>query len=211
MSIQAIISSIALFLSGFLLPVLLRWHNWPRMRITRFSLGLAALGSTAVSVIAIYTFLNGPVAPDPLFTPPSSSEWLPPLSFTLYIDNLAAFFLLLIGVLSIGVCLYSVAYLEDKSDSVSIAAVYNLFVLFGALFIMSDNTFYHIVFLELTSLAFGFLILHKQREQPDAKKYHHSIKIYLIVNHMGGLLLLVAILIAFCESLLASFIGGRRR
>ena len=60
---------------------------------------------------------------------------------------LGAVFLLLIGGLSVGISIYSSAYLNKKADRALIAGLYNLFVLSGVLFIVANNVFFFVVLL----------------------------------------------------------------
>jgi len=162
---------------------------------TTLSLWLAWGGSLVVTIYALKILIEGRTGSGTLLITNPTIEAFPMIALTLYIDRLAAFFLLLIGGLSMGIAIYSFAYLREKADRALIAGFYNLFVLSGVLFVVANNVFFFIVLLELTTLAFGALVLHKHHEQPDNPEHQEAVKTYLIANHIGGAFVLVALLI----------------
>ncbi len=163
---------------------------------TAASLWLALVGSGVITFYALKIFSVGRVVEEATLIPPKHFvDGLPLIAFSIYVDRLSAFFLLLIGSLSVGITIYSFAYLRQKADRAQIAAVYNLFVLFGVLFVVANNVFFFIVLLECVTLTFGALVLHKQYEKPDAPEHQQAVKTYLIANHIGGVFVLTALLI----------------
>jgi hydrogenase-4 component B len=162
---------------------------------TTFSLVLALLGSGVITFYALKILIGGGVAQAALFATEPRIYNLPTLALTIYVDRLAAFFLLLLGGLSIGIVIYSFEYLLGKADRTLIAGGYNLFVLSEVLFVVANNVFFFVVLLECATLTCGFLMLHKHHEQPSNPEHRQSVKTYLIANHIGGVLILAALLI----------------
>ena len=237
---------VALFGLGFVLPLALlaaqkqfpsngtdRALDHDKSALTVLSLALALLGGSALTTAAVVSIIQGKVFKEVLFTSGPALPGLPALEFSIYVDRLAAFFLLLIGGLSCCVSIFSLGYLCDThgrvanlksgdsdsstelpnsaavdrqpyrylipSDRVEVAAFYNLFVLAGAAFTVSSNIFFLILWLEVSTLAFGALILHKHFEDPasdpSGHEYRQSVKLYLIANHLGGMMIAVALLV----------------
>lgn len=162
---------------------------------TTLSLWFALISSGLTTFYALKTLMEGGSSSATLFVTESFGNSLPSFALTLYVDRLAAFFLLLLGGLSIGIVIYSFDYLCEKADRTLIAGGYNLFLLSEVLFVVANNVFFFIVLLELATLTCSFLMLHKYREQPDHLEHQQSVKIYLIANHIGGAFVLAALLI----------------
>src|SRR3972149_2627606 len=80
------------------------------------------------------------------------------LSASLYVDRLAAFFVLLISALSIGVSVYSFGWLAGDDQRNRVAGFYNLFVLALLCTVVVNHVFFLILALEVATLAFGYLI-----------------------------------------------------
>jgi hydrogenase-4 component B len=128
----------------------------------------------------------------------------PPLCLDLFADRLAIFFLLLTGLLSTGVALYSFVWLADKAEKHRIAGVYNLFVLATLLLLLVDNVYLFLVCLECMTLAFSYLTLYRhntllETSQPpapgelaDAKL---AFKAYLVFSHVGVVFVTAALLL----------------
>jgi hydrogenase-4 component B len=188
-------SIIALFLLGGIIPLLAAVLRVKSGGFTRLSLFLGLAGSIAVALCALKVLIEGNTIVITLGVTEMHIDSLPTLELTLYIDRLAAFFLLLMGGLSAGISLYSFTYLREKKDQAQIAGAYNFFVLAGVLFVAANNTYFFIVLLECTTLAFGALVLHKHYEDPASAQHQRAIKTYLIANHIGGAFVLTAFLI----------------
>jgi len=63
------------------------------------------------------------------------------LDLTVIVDPLSAFFLLLIGSLSIAIALFSFQFLRSEPDHTYIAFVYLCFLATGVLFVVASNVF----------------------------------------------------------------------
>jgi hydrogenase-4 component B len=161
---------------------------------TSISLWLALISSGVITFYALKILIGGDIAQATLFYTEPRVYNLPTLALTIYIDRLAAFFLLLLGGLSFGIVIYSFEYLIEKADRARIAGGYNLFVLSEVMFVVANNVFFFIILLECATLTCGFLVLHKHNEEPEVIKYQQAVKTYLITNHIGGVFVLTALL-----------------
>ncbi len=188
---------IALFLLGGFIPLttaILRLKPFIKLA-TILSLWLALIGSGLIAFYALQVLSGGGPAHQATLLPQQDFvDGLLPIALSIYIDRLAAFFLLLIGGLSLGIAIYSFVYLREKVDRALIAGLYNLFVLCGILFVVANNVFFFVL-LECTTLTFGALVLHKHHEQPNNLEHQQAVKTYLIANHTGGVFVLAALLI----------------
>jgi hydrogenase-4 component B len=184
-----------LLIVGALVPLAAAFSRRWSISATFTSLGFALVGSTLITLYAIQELMSGTHETATLLPPKQYIQGLPPIALTLSIDRLASFFVLLIGGLSVGISIYSFSYLRRKNDRALIAAAYNLFVLFGVLFIAASNIFFFIVLLECVTLTFGTLVMHKHYEKPYAREHQQAIKTYLIANHFGGVFVLAALLV----------------
>src|SRR6266567_8818028 len=189
---------IGLFLLGGFIPLttaILRLKPFIKLA-TILSLWLALIGSGLIAFYALQVLSGGGPAHQATLLPQQDFvDGLLPIALSIYIDRLAAFFLLLIGGLSLGIAIYSFVYLREKVDRALIAGLYNLFVLCGILFVVANNVFFFFVLLECTTLTFGALVLHKHHEQPNNLEHQQAVKTYLIANHTGGVFVLAALLI----------------
>jgi hydrogenase-4 component B len=134
----------------------------------------------------------------------------PPISLDLFVDRLATFFLLLTGLLSAGVALYSFVWLEDKKEQHRIAGVYNYFVLFTLLLVVVNNVYLFLVCLECMTLAFSYLALYRhnvllvshKREAAESGEIREEIaeaklafRAYLVFSHIGVVFVTAALIL----------------
>ncbi len=124
-------------------------------------------------------------------------------AYTVLLDPLAAFFLLLLGIGGLLSAPYAIGYARPAPDergaaSAWLAAGYNLFLLSMGLVILADNAFLFLLAWESMSLISYFLV-----------SYHHERAavrraglLYVIVTHVGAAFLL------FAFALLAAADGG---
>lgn len=114
--------------------------------------------------------------------------------FQLVIDPLAAFFILLISLLSIPVSIYSIGYLKSEYINKNVGilcSLFHLFILSMILVVSANNGIVFLIFWEvMTLLSFFFVI-------SDTKNYssRHAGFIYLLMTHIGSAYLLIAFLL----------------
>lgn len=122
---------------------------------------------------------------------------IPFISFNFRIDNLAAFFLLIISVVTIIVSIYSFTYMKrfySKKNIGIFGAFYNLFILSMVILVTSNNIILFLVFWELMSLLSYFLVMY-EHEKEEVQK---AGKTYIIMTYAGTAFITAAfILIAY--------------
>lgn len=126
---------------------------------------------------------------------------IPFLSLNFNIDNLAAFFILIISIISCVVSLFSYTYMSQYFfiRNVSVfGCFYNLFILSMILLVASSNLLLFLVFWELMSLLSYFLVIY-EHEKKDVQK---AGSIYIIMTHIGTAFITAAFILiaAFAHS-----------
>ena len=120
------------------------------------------------------------------------------LSFTFTIDRLSAFFILLITLVSAGVALYSMDYVEHnphKNRNSLLVAFMNVFILSMILVVSSANTFSFLFFWEIMSLASFFLVMfeYEKKESQSAGLF------YFIMTQLSTVFLFVAFFLLYAS------------
>ncbi len=163
------------------------------IQATHLSLFFAVLGGVAAALAGFYFWRRPMPSAEMLVEVGPLVGKLPPLALGLYVDRLAAFFLVLTGGMAAIVGLYSFGWLQDVPQRRRIAGVYNLFVLSTLLLIVADNAFFFLLSLECMTLFFSYLVLYKhdkllEQEETPAEEMHGAkaaFKTYLIASHIG--------------------------
>jgi hydrogenase-4 component B len=120
--------------------------------------------------------------------------WIPFTHFVIAVDQLSAFFILVISCLVTAVSLYSFSYLEeylDKNPGV-LGFLLNLFVASMILVVSIGNAFYFMLFWEAMTLTSYFLVIYEQDRESVRAGF-----LYFMVAHAGAILILVSFLIFF--------------
>jgi hydrogenase-4 component B len=185
--------------------------RWAQAALTWLLLVVTLTASVGLTVVALRALNLGPQwtwldvkscvsrACD-LLVLPDFQRFGVPLDLTVSLNPLAAFFLLLIGGLSIAISLFSFQFLRSEPDKVFIAFVYLAFLVSGALFVVANNIFWSLLALECTTLTFGLLVMHQRNdaiahgEKPDGR-HLRAVRTYLIANHIGGAFVAGALLL----------------
>jgi hydrogenase-4 component B len=146
---------------------------------------LAILGGLAGGAVALGTLLGsgvwtlGPIAPSPFAT----------LSFRL--DALAAFFLLLISLVTVAAALYAPGYIaHGHGSAVGLGVALNAFVAAMMLVVLADSVLAFLIAWELMSLVSFFLVV-EDHHQPESRQAGF---VYLTMTHVGGAFLVAAFL-----------------
>jgi hydrogenase-4 component B len=198
------------FGAGTAMPMVLGFVLKRKDTLTSVSLGLALTGAAVILWLAVLSWMQTSVEnPGCRITYPLTqlvSEKMDlnlEIAFSFYTDKLAAFFLLLIGIFTVAVVLHLFSWLENIHDRHRIAAVFNLFVLSIVLTVLSDTVYSFLFFQETMTLAFAYLALFRhnaylEKEGVSAKDLEASktaFKSYLIFEHVGIMLIVIALLI----------------
>jgi hydrogenase-4 component B len=175
------------FLTGFL--------NNKTISITLSGLfsALASLlaGSSAVLVLTSHTGFNLPLL---------NELHLSVATLTLGVDDLSAFFVLLISVVGFCVSGYSIGYLKaeyaNKEGVGVLGALLQLFMLSMVLVVCATNAFSFLVFWECMAL-FSFFLVSFDTQSQDAQQAGFQ---YLVMTHAGTACLLMMFLLMGVKS-----------
>ncbi len=159
----------------------------------KLSNSFAMISSGLLSIIMIYKLLFFKDIPLNF----NFNTNIPFLTLTFNIDNLAAFFILVISIVSLVVSLFSYTYMSHYFyiHNISVfGCFYNLFILSMVLLVASSNLILFLVFWELMSLISYFLVIF-ENEKEEVQK---AGKIYIIMTYTGTVFITAAfVLIAY--------------
>lgn len=113
------------------------------------------------------------------------------MSINFYIDNLSAFFVLLISTLAFAVSLYSFSYMKhyfNKYNTGLFGFLYNFFVASMLSVITSGHAFFFLLVWEMMSLVSYFLVVFENEKQDSQK----AGIIYIIMTHIGTAFIIAA-------------------
>ncbi len=119
--------------------------------------------------------------------------------FEIFIDGVASFFILIIGLVSFAVSIYSLSYskkFDDKKNNSNLGMLFNLFIISMMLVITSNNVFFFLIFWELMSLTSFFLVIYEHENENNLK----SGLTYLVMTHLGTAFILTSFLFMYAQS-----------
>jgi len=161
---------------------------------------MAGLGSGFFLVLALENLLLGVQVE--LLLPTG----LPFGSFSLVIDKLAAFFVLLTSIMGLLVSLFSWGYMEglrEKHNLGYIGFLYNLFLLSMFLVVTVANGFWFLVVWEVMSVTSLLLVL----VEHQLKEVRQAGFIYGVMTHFGTAFIIAAFMILFIQAGTFDFSG----
>ncbi|MBI5330427.1 MAG: hydrogenase 4 subunit B [Betaproteobacteria bacterium] len=145
-----------------------------------FPLGaIVALGLAAIGAMALLGHASAIVLP----------IGLPDLPFHLRLDELSAFFLILLGGAAFGVTLYAWGYFRhQESGSLALLLLwYHLFLAGMTTVLLADDAYAFMVAWEVMALSSYFLVT-TDHDQPDIRRAGF---LYLLIAHVGAVALLL--------------------
>jgi hydrogenase-4 component B len=147
----------------------------------------ALVGSLVELAGATGALILGGVAP---FALPFSN---PLFSWTVCVDPLAAYFILILAILSSAVALYSFGYLRpmEGRDLWAFGFFFNLLLLSLTLVFSAANAFFFMIAWEVMALS-AFCLVSFEHEKKEAR---HAGVLFLIMSHAGTGLLFIAFLV----------------
>ena len=181
------------FVSGALFSLLLRKHGGGKPFFIPTIIGSIFLIILSLNVIMNGSSIHFELAPNNVF---SFNEFL--------IDGIAAFFILLIGLVSLSVSIYSLSYIKEYIENRHVPVFgffFNAFILSMFLLVSSNDIFSFIVFWELMSLTSFFLVIYNHKNDSSLK----SGIIYLIMTNLGTALILASLLLLSSQTGSTSF------
>ncbi|OGW35942.1 MAG: hydrogenase 4 subunit B [Nitrospirae bacterium GWD2_57_9] len=175
--------SLLLLLFLLLITPLLRLNQ--KLLITA-GFSLLTLASLGAVISGIWTVATGQV--QALVLPAG----LPDLPFHLRLDLLSGFFLVVVGLLSVFVSIYSIGYVKafvGHRSVTPLVAFYTLFLAGMFLVLLADDAFFFLVAWELMAASSYFLVLFEDERIENRR----AAFLYLVVAHVGA----IAILLSF--------------
>lgn len=180
--------TILLFLGGALLGLISRNGRFARPMIFVPSM----IGSIFTIIFSIGIVTGKP------FT------WLVPnaipfVNLEIFVDGISAFFLLIIGIVSFAVSLYSIGYSREYEASKRTSALgflFNTFILSMVLVVASNNAFFFLLFWELMSLTSFFLVIYDHDKEENLK----SGMTYLVMTHFGTAFIFASFLLGYMQT-----------
>src|SRR5512136_1754550 len=146
---------------------------------------LAALVSGGVTLAGFLTLSQG------LNSAATIPLGLPGLPFNIRLDPLAGFFLIVIGLLSLFVSIYSIGYVQQylgQRPVVPLVLFYLLFLAGMLLVIIADDAYLFLVAWELMAAASYFLVMYEDEHAENRR----AAFIYLLVAHVGAIGILLS-------------------
>jgi formate hydrogenlyase subunit 3/multisubunit Na+/H+ antiporter MnhD subunit len=152
--------------------------------ISRVLYPVGALIGLALAVVALPS-IAGPA--QKLILPMG----LPDLPFHLRVDALSSFFLLLLGLVTAGISVFSIGYFRSSSGTAPglVCLEYHIFVAAMALVLVADDAYVFMVAWETMALSSFFLVTTDHR-LPEIRRAGF---LYLLIAHVGA----IAILLCF--------------
>ena len=178
---------LAVFAAGAFGPLLLRHHD---AAANVWSNSLAIGGSGIGLIFSGVALLKGTV---PAF---GADSTLPLLSFSIRIDQLSAFFMLVISLVAIFCSVYALDYVRHYYGKYSIGVLgffYNVFIVSMILVVSAHNALFFLIAWEVMALASYFLVIYERRESTSIR----AGSLYFIMTHAGTAFIIIAFLLMY--------------
>lgn len=120
----------------------------------------------------------------------------PLLSFSLRMDKLSAFFVLIISLSATLCSLYAFGYVTHYYKKYSIGALgffYNMFLFGMVAVVMADNALFFLIVWELMSLASYFLVIYERHNSDNLRAGY----IYFVMTHLGTAFVIVLFILLY--------------
>jgi formate hydrogenlyase subunit 3/multisubunit Na+/H+ antiporter MnhD subunit len=117
---------------------------------------------------------------------------LPDLPFHLRLDLLSGYFLVVVGLLSFFVSIYSIGYVKGflgRRSITSLMVFYSVFIAGMFLVVLADDAFFFLIAWEMMAASSYFLVLFEDEKIENRR----AAFLYLVVAHVGA----IAILLSF--------------
>lgn len=174
-----------LLLAFFIIGVLSPFFTGKNKIVNYVAHGMAALGCLAAVLCAIIIFSSGKIeiiTPWIMFTEP----------VCIRLDYLAAYFLLIIGVVGCAASVYAIGYsreyLGDGGQYRVMASLYNAFLLSMILVVCVSHVVAFIIVWEIMALT-SFLLVNYEHEKSEVSR---AAFIYIVMTHVGTAFIITA-------------------
>ncbi|OGY88151.1 MAG: hypothetical protein A2233_04585, partial [Candidatus Kerfeldbacteria bacterium RIFOXYA2_FULL_38_24] len=124
------------------------------------------------------------------------SSSLPLLSFSFRLDQLSAFFLLVISLIALLASVYGLGYSRQfykKYNLGTLGFFYNLFIAGMMMVVSSHHALFFLIVWEIMSLASYFLVIYEHREKVHLK----AGALYIVMTHVGTAFITLAFLLLY--------------
>ncbi|MFA5221047.1 MAG: proton-conducting transporter membrane subunit [Methanoregula sp.] len=183
--------AVLIYLIGMFVPFAGAMQD--RRFIRTISLACTIIASTILAGLSLVILVTGIPTAFTVYQPFGAF----PVSF--FFDRLAAFFLLIIGVVAACVALYSTGYTEHMDGGGRrnlLCGCTNLFVLAMALVVASANTVSFLLFWELMAASSFFLVMYEYAG-PDTK---NAGIFYFVMTHLSTLFVMLGFIALYAAS-----------
>lgn len=122
----------------------------------------------------------------------------------IYIDGISSFFILILGLTSFAISLYSIGYskhYETKNGTSVLGFLFNFFILSMLLVVTSNSVFSFLFFWEIMALISFLLVIYEHEHESNLK----SGMTYLVMTHFGTAFILASFLILYVQTNSFSF------
>jgi hydrogenase-4 component B len=178
---------LAVFAAGAFGALLFRHHD---TAANLWSNSLAIVGSATGLIFSGVALFNGTV------TAFGADSTLPLLSFSIRIDQLSAFFMLVISLVAIFCSVYALDYVRHYYGKYSIGVLgffYNVFIVSMILVVTAHNALFFLIAWEVMALASYFLVIYERRESTSIR----AGSLYFIMTHAGTAFIIIAFLLMY--------------
>jgi hydrogenase-4 component B len=159
---------------------------------TASSFGLGILGAIAGLFAAIARLAFD----DDLPSFPILPTGVPYIEFTVRLDALGAFFLLIVSLLALSLSIYSLGYVRSyfgKKNVGILGAFFNTLLLTTTLVFLADNAFFFLIAWEIMALS-AYCLVSFEHEQEETRR---AGVLYFVMSHIGTGCLILGFLVLF--------------
>jgi len=191
MNADLFLAALGLLLSGTLIPLVLGFMDKKEVRTA--SLGCIIVASFLLGLEALAVLLGS----DPVAFTAYAPAGLFGIGFA--IDRLAAFFILIIAVVSACVALYSIEYFEHLEGGARrnlLCGCTSLFILAMVLVVASADTLSFFLFWELMAASSFFLVMYEYG-QPVTQR---AGIFYFVMTHLSTLFVLLGVILLWLQA-----------
>jgi len=162
-----------------------------------FAFGSAALAGLAGLISSVASLsIGAAAASQPFAVFPSL---VPYVEFTIKLDPLGAFFLLIVSLLGLALSLYSLGYVRGfygRKNVGVLGALFNVLLLSTTLVFVASNAFFFLIAWEIMALA-AYCLVSYEHEKEETRS---AGVLYFVMSHIGTGCLILGFLILFQAS-----------
>lgn len=162
---------------------------------TAFSFGLGTVGGVAGLLAAIAKLVFGEDVASFAILP----SGVPFIEFTVRLDSLGAFFLLVISLLALALSVYSLGYVRGfygRKNVGILGAFFNALLLATTLVFVADNAFFFLIAWEIMALS-AYCLVSFEHEQEETRR---AGVLFFVMSHIGTGCLILGFLLLFQTS-----------